>query len=90
MPLGPSSRDPSGYVAPFLGEGMVWRRLIVRAPDAAFVKSVVEAHDGLAQVLAEHGGDLTLAAAAEREEELAELARDLAAELNGILPDDTP
>jgi hypothetical protein len=67
---------------------MVWRRLIVRAPDVAFVKSVVEAHDGLAQVLAEHGGDLTLAAAAEREQELVELARDLAQELDGILEDE--
>jgi len=64
---------------------MVWRRLIVRAPDVAFVKSVVEAHDGLAQVLAESGGDLTLAAAADRVEELDELARDLANELGGIL-----
>jgi hypothetical protein len=72
----------------FLGEGMVWRRLIVRAPDVAFVKSVVEAHDGLAQVLAVAGGDLVLAAAAEREEELLELVRDLARELDGILEDE--
>ncbi|WP_169928475.1 hypothetical protein [Labilithrix luteola] len=51
----------------------------------AFLKGVVEAHDGLAQVFAESGGDLTLASPADREAELDELVRDLALELSGIL-----
>jgi hypothetical protein len=75
-------------VPPILGEGMVSRRLVVRAKDVAFVKAVVEAHDGLAQVFAERGGDLTLASAAEREHELSDLASDLARELGGIVGPD--
>ncbi len=63
---------------------MVTRRLTVRAKDVVFVKGVVEAHDGLAHVFAESGGDLTLAAPRDREVELDELVRDLAVELGGI------
>jgi hypothetical protein len=67
------------------GEGMISRGLVVRAPDVVFVKGVVEAHDGLAHVFAEHGGDLTIVATAGRERELEELVADLAAELGGIV-----
>jgi hypothetical protein len=86
-------RDAGGVVkaratwadAPAVGDGMIARGLVVRAPDVVFVKGVVEAHDGLAHVFAEHGGDLTLVAAAGRERELDELVADLAAELGGIV-----
>lgn len=71
-------------VAPLLGEGLVARRLVVRARDVGFLKGVVEAHEGLATVFAESGGELTLAAAADREAELDALVRDLAHELEGI------
>ena len=64
---------------------LVSRRLIVRAKDVVFVKGVVEAHDGLAHVFAESGGDLTIAAHTSREDELEELVRDLAKELGGIV-----
>ncbi len=67
---------------------MIHRRLVVRAKDVVFVKGVIEAHDGLAHVFAESGGDLTIAAAAGRDAELDELVRDLAAELGGILRDE--
>ncbi|MBX3208248.1 MAG: hypothetical protein KF764_24595 [Labilithrix sp.] len=67
-----------------MGEGMIARRLVVRAKDVVFVKGIVEAHDGLAHVFAESGGDLTLAAAAGRDAELDELVDDLARELGGI------
>ena len=70
-----------------LGEGMITRRLVVRAKDVAFLKGIVEAHEGLAQVFAEGGGDLTIAAPAGRDAELDELVRDLAAEFDGILPE---
>jgi hypothetical protein len=69
---------------------MITRRLVVRAKDVAFLKGVVEAHEGLAQVFAEGGGDLTIAAPAGREAELDELVRDLAEELGGILPGEEP
>jgi hypothetical protein len=65
---------------------MITRRLIVRAQDVAYLKGIVEAHEGLAQVFAEKGGDLTIAAPAGRDAELDELVQDLARELDGILP----
>ncbi|MDB4943136.1 MAG: hypothetical protein JWP97_2670 [Labilithrix sp.] len=71
-----------------VGEGMITRRVVVRAKDVAFLKGIVEAHEGLAQVFAEGGGDLTLAAPVGREAELDELVTDLARELDGILPQD--
>lgn len=80
--------SPRRPVSPLrsLGEGMITRQLVVRAKDVAFLKGVVEAHEGLAQMFAEKGGDLTIAAPAGREAELDELVRDLASELGGILP----
>jgi hypothetical protein len=69
---------------------MVWRRLVVRAKDVAFLKGIVEAHEGLAQVFAEKGGDLVLAAPSGREAALDELVRDLAAEFDGIVPEGDP
>lgn len=71
-----------------IGEGMVTRRLVVRAKDVAFLKGVVEAHDGLAVVFAESGGDLLLASPSDRERELDALVRDLAADLDGAIPQD--
>ncbi len=68
-----------------VGDGMVTRRLVVRAPDVAFLKGIVDAHEGLAQVFAEKGGDLVLAAPADREAELDQLVRDLAREFGGVL-----
>lgn len=81
--------SPRRPVSPLrsLGEGMITRQLVVRAKDVAFLKGIVEAHEGLAQVFAEKGGDLTIAAPAGREAELDELVRDLASELGGILPE---
>ena len=73
-------------VAPLIGEGMITRRLVVRAKDVAFLKGIIEAHEGLAQLFAEGGGDLTIAAPAGREAALDELVHDLALELDGIVP----
>lgn len=64
---------------------MVTRRLLVRAKDVAFLKGIVEAHEGIAQVFAESGGDLTIASPSDREDELDALVRDLAAELAGVV-----
>jgi hypothetical protein len=49
---------------------MVSRRIVVMAADAMLVKALVEAHEGVACVFAESGGDLTIAAPADREREL--------------------
>ena len=68
-------------VAPCVGPGMVVRRVVVASRDVVFVKGIVEALEGLAQVFAEHGGDLTIAAPSDRAEELDALVDDLCAEL---------
>jgi len=65
-------------------EGLATRRLVVRAKDVVFVKGVIEAHDGLAHVFSEGGGDLLIVAAEDRAAELDALVADLARELEGI------
>jgi hypothetical protein len=69
---------------PFVGEGMVTRRLLLRAKDVVFVKGILEASEGLAQLFAEEGGDVTLAAPACREQELDALVDDLVLEVGAI------
>jgi hypothetical protein len=64
-----------------IGEGMIVRRVVMRARDVVFFKGVVEASEGLAAVFAEHGGDLTVAAPVERARELDALLVDLQKEL---------
>lgn len=75
-------------VPPLIGEGMAVRRVLLEAREVAFFKGVVEAMDGLAQVFAERGGDLTVAAPLDREAELDAVVRELAAELGGIVLDE--
>ncbi len=65
-------------------EGLVVRRVMMRARDVVFFKGVVEASEGLAAVFAEGGGDLHVAAPAERASELSVLLDDLCAELGAI------
>jgi len=72
---------PPSFVG--LGVGMVTRVLVVRAEDVVFVKGIVEASEGVAQVFAVHGGDLTLAAPADREVELDELLAELVHAVGG-------
>ena len=71
-------------VPPCVSDGMVTRRIVVRAADVVFLKGIVEAHDGVAQVFAERGGDLVLAAPTSRARELDELVVDLCVELGAI------
>ncbi len=71
-------------VPPLIGPGMVTRRVRLRASDVVFLKGIVEGLEGLAQVFAEKGGDLTLASPAGRERELDELVEDLARELGAF------
>jgi hypothetical protein len=68
-------------VPPAIGDGMVVRRVVLRARDVVFFKGVIEASEGLASVFAEHGGDLTVACPAERAAELDTLLEALCAEL---------
>jgi hypothetical protein len=67
-----------------IGEGMVVRRVVMRARDVVFFKGIVEASEGLAAVYAESGGDLQVAAPAGRARELDELLEALCAELGAM------
>jgi hypothetical protein len=69
------------------GLSLISRRLIVRAKDVVFVKGVIEAHDGLANVFSESGGDLMIVAPSDRAAEVDDVVRSLAEELGGILSD---
>lgn len=68
-------------VPPFVGPGMVTRRVAVRTSDVVFVKGIIEALEGVAQVFAEHGGELTLAAPTSRAAELDAIVDDLCVEI---------
>ncbi|WP_437631259.1 hypothetical protein [Sorangium sp. So ce854] len=57
--------------------GMLVQDIVVHPADVVFVKGIVEASDGVALLLAESGGELTLAAPQGRGDELAELLLDL-------------
>lgn len=63
---------------------MVVRRLVMRARDVVFFKGLVEASEGLAAVFAESGGNLTVAAPAERAAELDALLDEVAGELGAL------
>jgi hypothetical protein len=71
--------------APLLGRGLVARRFSVDKEDVVFVKGVLEASEGLGALFAERGGELVIAApesrAAELDEVLADLQRELGARL---------
>jgi hypothetical protein len=63
---------------------MVVRRVLMSARDVVFFKGVVEASEGLAAVYAEGGGDLQVAAPAERAQELDAMLDGLCAELGAM------
>jgi Domain of unknown function (DUF4911) len=60
---------------------MVVRRVLVASRDVVFVKGIIEALEGIAQVFAVQGGELTIAASSDRAAELDALVDDLCAEL---------
>ena len=71
-------------VSPCLGDGLVVRRVVMRARDVVFFKGVVEASEGLAAVFAEHGGDLVVAAPETRVAELDALLDAMCEELGAM------
>jgi hypothetical protein len=75
------SRVPA---TPCVGEGLIVRKLVLRSRDVVFFKGIIEASEGLAAVFAEHGGDLTVAAPADRASELDAVLAELSVELNAI------
>jgi hypothetical protein len=71
-------------VVPCVGDGLVVRRIVMRARDVVFFKGIVEASDGLAAVFSEHGGDLIVAAPVVRARELDAVLDDLCPELGAM------
>ena len=66
---------------------MVVRQVVLAARDVVFFKGVIEASEGLASVFAERGGDLSVAAPADRTRELDALLDVLCGELGGVRVD---
>ncbi|HVU01775.1 MAG TPA: hypothetical protein VHE30_08485 [Polyangiaceae bacterium] len=84
--------DGKAWLDPFLSEDLVVHRLRVREPDVVFVKSILEASEGLGAVFAEprasafgrritDGGDIVIAGPRSRARELRETVEDLRREL---------
>src|ERR1022692_2396737 len=86
-----SSGGPSGTkrtpVTPCLGDGLVVRRLVIRSRDVVFFKGVIEASEGLAGGVAEHGAAPTVAAPAPRAPELDAVLGELCVELGAVRVD---
>src|SRR5262245_29569739 len=62
--------------------GMISRPVSVRPADVVFVKGLIEASEGLANVFAERGGELVLAAPESRAAELDRFIGDLGREID--------
>ena len=71
-------------VAPMIGDQMIARRVLVHAPDVVFLKGIIDAHEGLAQVFAERGGELTIAAPVAQIRALDGLLAELRNEISGM------
>ncbi len=67
-----------------LGEGLVSRRVRVARADVAWVRYVLEAHDGLANLHGSGDGTLTLITTSSLERELDAVLHDLAQEIAGF------
>ncbi|MEZ4338005.1 MAG: hypothetical protein R3B82_15400 [Sandaracinaceae bacterium] len=65
----------------FDGPGLITRRIEVPTSEVAWVRYVLEGHDGLAHLHSDGGGSLTLVAPVEREAELDGVIGDLASEI---------
>lgn len=67
-----------------IGDQMIARRVLVHARDVVFLKGIIDAHEGLAQVFAEKGGELTIAAPIAQIGELDALLDGLRHEIGGM------
>lgn len=82
LPDGP--HKDSAPIAP-LGPGMVQRRVSLPSPEVVFLKGLLEAHDGLAQVYGEKGGQLIICTTTEQEDELDRFLQALTRDLPNLL-----
>jgi hypothetical protein len=80
QPAGPERRRRGLPIAE-TSAGMRVFHVRVQPPDVVYLKSILEASEGLGAIFAERGGDLVVAAPHERGEALAELLADVALEI---------
>jgi len=71
-----------------LGPRLMVRKLKVLPKDVVFVKSIIQASDGLCSVFSDGGGELLLAAAEDRAADLCRLVDDLELELTPVAVSD--
>lgn len=67
----------------FIDPSHVTRRVVVATEEVVYVRSILEASNGVAAVYSESGGDLTLVTSSCRLAELEQLLLDLERELAG-------
>lgn len=90
---GPERRVRAAISIERATSGLVVGRLTVAKEHVVFVKGVIEASEGLANLFADRGGDLHIASPRDRAAELRELLHDLATDLGGtfeLLPTTDP
>ena len=69
----------------FVGPEMTSFEVRMPAPQVVFLKGLLEAHDGLAQLYSEGGGELCIACPHDRRAELASLLHELCTDIPGML-----
>jgi histidinol-phosphate/aromatic aminotransferase/cobyric acid decarboxylase-like protein len=72
----PSAKNPTTTES-YFGPGMIGFRVLVPKERVVLWKGTIEAHDGIAHVFGERGGELLIAAPSDRESELRQLVCEL-------------
>jgi cobalamin biosynthesis protein CbiG len=75
-------------VPPCVGPGMSVRRALVKPRDVVFLKGLLEAADGLAQLFAEEGGAVTIATTNSQARDLDALLDAVFDELGAVIVDE--
>lgn len=79
---GDNATTTSVSTLPILGDGLVAFRVRVEPKEVVFVRGLLEAHEGLAVMFAEKGGDLLLATTDSQRGELAAFIDTLSLEMS--------
>jgi hypothetical protein len=74
-------------VPPCVGPGMSIRRALVKPRDVVFLKGLLEAADGLAQLFAEEGGAVTIATTNSQAADLDALLDQVFQEIGAVILD---
>lgn len=75
-------------VPPCVGPGMCVRRALLKPRDVVFLKGLLEAAEGVAQLFAEEGGAVTIATTNSQARDLDALLDEVFAELGAVVVDE--